>query len=96
MNGMTYYAHTCAVDCNDVLNRRVALGLVEAVSAGLVEGAECIRDEPSDVVFAAERIILEDLVLSIASSAADDAELGVQALGCECVFADVFPPDYRS
>lgn len=75
------YAHARTVDGNDVLNGYVALGLVQAVAAGLVEGAEGFGVEAGDVELAAETIVLEDLVLSVAGSAANDSELGVEAFG---------------
>jgi hypothetical protein len=75
------------------LDGGVALGLVQAVSTGLVEGAEGVGDEAGDVVLSAEGVVLEDLVLSITSTATNDAQLGVETLRCEGVFADVFPPD---
>jgi hypothetical protein len=86
------YAHAGAVYGDDVLDGDVALCLVQAVAAGLVEGAEGFGVEAGDVELAAQRVVLEDLVLGIAGSAADDAELGVESLGCKGVFADVFPP----
>lgn len=58
----TYYAHPGSVDGNNVLDGSIALGLVQAVSAGLVEGTEGVCDESGDVVLAAKRVILEDLV----------------------------------
>lgn len=88
------YAHACAVHGNDVLDSDIALCLVQAVAARLVEGAEGFGVEAGDVEFAAERIVLEDLVLRVAGAAADDAKLRVETLGCESVFADVFPPDW--
>jgi len=57
-----------------LLNGGVALGLVQAVAARLVERAEGVREEACDVVLAAERVILEDLVAGVASAAADDTE----------------------
>lgn len=57
----TYNAHADAVDGNDVLDGGVALGLVEAVAAGLVECTKTLGVETSDVVFAAEGVVLEDL-----------------------------------
>jgi hypothetical protein len=39
---------------NRLLNGGVALGLVQAVATRLIEGAECVRVEASDVVLAAE------------------------------------------
>lgn len=73
----------------------VALGLVQAISARLVEGAEGVGNEAGDVVFAAERVVLEDLILCVAGTTTNDAELGVESLRCEGVFADVFPPNFR-
>ena len=87
------YAHACAIDGNDVLDGDIALGLVEAVTAGLVESAKGLGIEASDVELAAETIVLEDLILGVAGSAADDTELSVETLGCQGVFADIFPPD---
>lgn len=86
-------AHAGSVDGNHVLDRHVALGLVEAVAARLVEGAEGLGVEAGDVELASEGVVLEDLVLCVAGSAADDAQLRVEALGGQRVFADVFPPD---
>jgi hypothetical protein len=48
--------------------------LVQAVAARLVEGAEGVRKETCDVVLAAERVVLEDLVAGIPGAAADDTE----------------------
>lgn len=87
------YAHAGSIDGNDVLDGDVALGLVEAVAARLVEGAECLGVEAGDVELAAQAVVLEDLVLGIAGAAANDTELGVEALGGQGVFADIFPPD---
>jgi hypothetical protein len=86
-------AHTGSVDGDDVLDRDVALRLVEAVTARLVEGAEVLGVEAGDVEFAPEAVVLEDFVLGVAGAAAEDAELRVEAFGGEGVFADVFPPD---
>lgn len=85
--------HARPVHGNDVLDRHVALRLVQAVAARLVEGAEGLGVEACDVEFAAQRVVLEDFVLRVAGAAPDDAELRVEAFGCERVFADVFPPD---
>jgi hypothetical protein len=63
------------------LNGYVALSLVQAVAAGLVEGAEGFGVESGDVELAAETVVLEDLVLGVAGSTADDPELGVEAFG---------------
>lgn len=57
-----------------LLDGCVALGLVQAVAARLVEGTEGIRKEACDVVLAAERVVLEDLVAGVPGAAADDAE----------------------
>jgi hypothetical protein len=57
-----------------LLNGGVALGLVQAVAARLVESAEGIRKEACDVVLAAERVVLEDLVAGIPGATADDTE----------------------
>jgi len=89
----TYYAHPGAVDGDDVLNGGVSFGLVQAVSAGLVEGAEGVGNKSSDVVLSAKGVVLKDFVLGVTGSSTDDAELGVETFGCEGVFADVFPPD---
>lgn len=74
-------AHAGSVDGDDVLDGDVALGLVEAVAARLVEGAEGLGVEAGDVEFAAEAVVLEDLVLGVAGAATDDAELRVEAFG---------------
>lgn len=66
----TYDAHARPVDGDDVLDSGVALGLVEAVAARLVEGAERVRVEARDVVLAAERVILEDLILCMSLGSA--------------------------
>jgi len=57
----TYYAHSIAVNRNDVLDCSIALGLVQAVAAGLVERSEILCVEAGDVVLATERVVLEDL-----------------------------------
>ena len=57
-----------------LLNGGVALGLVQAVAARLVERAEGVREEACDVVLAAERVVLEDLVAGVPGAAADDTE----------------------
>lgn len=62
---VAYNAHADSIDGDDVLNGGIALGLVQAVAAGLVEGAECVGVESRDVVLAAERIVLEDLQLEL-------------------------------
>ena len=74
-------AHPRAVDGDDVLDGDVALRLVEAVAARLVEGAEVLGVEAGDVELAAEAVVLEDFVLGVAGAAAEDAELRVQAFG---------------
>lgn len=58
-----YYAHSSAVDGNNVLGGRVTLCLVQAVPARLVESAESIGDESSNIIFAAQGVVLEDLLL---------------------------------
>lgn len=73
--------HTGSVDGDDVLDSNVALRLVEAVTAGLVEGAEVLGVEAGDVEFTAQAVILEDFVLGVAGAAAEDAELRVEAFG---------------
>lgn len=57
----SYDAHSETVNGNDVLNRGVALGLVETVAARLVEGSETLSVEAGDVVLATKRVVLEDL-----------------------------------
>ena len=57
-----------------LLNGGVALGLVQAVAARLVERAESVREEACDVVFASERVVLKDFVGSVHGAAADDTE----------------------
>jgi hypothetical protein len=59
---------------NGFLDSGVALGLVQAVTARLVEGAEGVRIEASNVVLATERVVLEDFVGSINGAAANDTE----------------------
>jgi hypothetical protein len=59
---------------NRLLNGGVALGLVQAVATRLIEGAECVRVEASDVVLAAKRIILKYFVGSIHGTATNNAE----------------------
>jgi hypothetical protein len=59
---------------NGFLDSGVALGLVQAVTARLVEGAEGVRVEASDVVLATERVVLEDFVGSVDGAAADNTE----------------------
>ena len=61
-------------ESNRLLNGSVALGLVQAVATRLVERAESMREEACDVVFATERVVLEDLVGSVHGAAADDTE----------------------
>lgn len=67
-------SHPSTVQRNRPLNCSVALGLVQAVAARLVEGAEGVREEASNVVLATERVVLEDFVGSVLGAAADDAE----------------------
>jgi hypothetical protein len=78
------------------LDGYVALGLVEAVAAGLVEGSETLSVKASDVVLATQRVVLEDLqsvsehlsfamrnkylVCGTSSSTSDDSQLCVEAL----------------
>lgn len=57
-----------------LLNGCIALGLVQAVAARLVEGAEGVCEEACDVVLAAEGVVLEDLVAGVPGAAANDAE----------------------
>lgn len=57
----TYDAHPEAIHCNHVLDGGVALGLVEAVAAGLVEGAKVLGIKACDVVLPTKRVVLEDL-----------------------------------
>tara|TARA_R110002060_G_scaffold72230_1_gene80874 strand:- start:108 stop:344 length:237 start_codon:yes stop_codon:yes gene_type:complete len=57
----TYYAHSIAVDRNNVLDCSIALRLVQAVAAGLVERSEILGIETGDIVLATKRVILEDL-----------------------------------
>ena len=75
------YTHPRAVHGDDVLDGDVALRLVEAVAARLVEGAEVLGVEAGDVELAAEAVVLEDLVLGVVGAAAQDAELRVEAFG---------------
>lgn len=59
---------------NRLLNRGIALSLVQAVATRLVERAECVRVESCDVVLAAEGVVLEDFVGSIERTATNDTE----------------------
>jgi uncharacterized membrane protein (UPF0136 family) len=47
-----YNAHSQTVNGNNVLNSGVALGLVEAVAARLVESSEALGVKAGDVVLA--------------------------------------------
>lgn len=67
-------SESCTKQRDRLLDSGVALGLVQAVAARLVERAEGVRVEACDVVLAAERVVLEDLVGSVHGAAADDAE----------------------
>ena len=64
----------CTLQGNRLLDGGVALGLVQAVATRLVECAESVGEEAGDVVLAAERVVLEDLVAGVPGAAADDAE----------------------
>jgi len=57
-----------------LLNSGVALCLVQAVAARLVECAKGMRVEPCDIVFATKRVILEDLVGRVEGTAANDTQ----------------------
>lgn len=61
-------------ESNRLLNGSVALRLVQAVATRLVERAEGVRVKACDIVLAAERVVLEDLVGSVHGAAADDTE----------------------
>lgn len=55
INGLkcsTYYAHPCTLYGNDVLDSDIALRLVEAVSARLIESTKVLGIEARDVDFA--------------------------------------------
>jgi hypothetical protein len=76
----------------DVLDDNVALGAVAlAVAAGAVEFAEVLDAEAVDSNFGGA-VVLDHLVLGVASSAALDHG-GASALEGEGVFADLGPPD---
>jgi hypothetical protein len=45
----SYYAHAGTVDGNDVLDGNIALRLVQAVAARLVEGTKGLGEETGDV-----------------------------------------------
>lgn len=45
----SYYAHAGTVDGNDVLDGNIALRLVQAVTARLVEGTKGLGEETGDV-----------------------------------------------
>jgi hypothetical protein len=92
------------------LNSGIALGLVQAVSAGLVESAKGIGVKAGDVVLAAKGVVLEDLIRGIEGTTTDNTEsdallvcdfkrrgvilLSVQALGGQSILTDIFPPNY--
>lgn len=105
---MAYYAHPRAIDGNNVLDCGITLRLIQAISTRLVEGAEGICNKASNVILAAEGVVLEDLslseritnlkcstylVLRIASATADNTKLGVETFARQSIFAHVFPPD---
>jgi hypothetical protein len=69
-----YDSEPCAEESNRLLNGGVALGLVQAVAARLVERAEGMRVEPCDVVLATKRVVLEDLIGSIEGAATNDTQ----------------------
>lgn len=46
----TYDSHSDAIDRNDILDRCVTLGLVQTISARLVECAKVLGIEAGDVV----------------------------------------------
>lgn len=52
----------------------IALSLVQAVTAGLVECSEGVCIESSDVVLSSEGVILEDLVGGIQGTSTNDSE----------------------
>lgn len=87
------YAQSGAEESDRVLNGGVTLGLVQAVTARLIECAESVCIETSDVVLSSKRVVLEDLVGSIESTTSDNTELSVQTLGSQSILADIFPPD---
>ena len=70
---------------NRLLDSGVALGLVQAVAARLVERAEGVREEACDVVLAAERVVLEDLVAGVSGAAADDTESVISSVEASLV-----------
>ena len=65
---------------NRLLDGRVAFGLVQTVATRLVERAEGVRKETCDVVLAAERVVLEDLVAGVSGAAADDTESTISSV----------------
>lgn len=73
-NSRTYYAKSGTEKSNRVLDGGIALSLVQAVTARLVEGSEGVGVESSDVVLATEGVVLEDLVGGIESTTTDDSE----------------------
>lgn len=62
------------------MDGNIALRLVEAVTATLVEGAERLCKESGDGKFSTQGVVLEDLIRGSASTTSDDAKLGVQTL----------------
>jgi hypothetical protein len=68
-----------------LLDGGIALGLVQAVAARLVECTEGVREEACDVVLAAERVVLEDLVAGVSGAAADDTESVISSVEASLV-----------
>lgn len=64
----------CTMQGNRLLDGGVALGLVQAVATRLVERAKGVREEACDVVLAAKRVVLEDLIAGVPGATADDTE----------------------
>ena len=72
--GRTHYAKSGTEESNRVLDGGIALSLVQAVTARLVEGSESVSVESGDVVLSSEGVVLEDLVGCVQSTATDDSE----------------------
>jgi hypothetical protein len=68
-----------------LLDGGIALGLVQAIAARLVECTEGVREEACDVVLAAERVVLEDLVAGVSGAAADDTESVISSVEASLV-----------
>lgn len=71
---VTYYAESGTEESNRVLDGGIAFGLVQAVSARLVECSKGVCIETGDIVLSTERVVLEDLIGSVQCTSTDDSE----------------------